>query len=274
MTLAETASIFSQFIIFKGALKEASEQQQLALIESFLQDATQTCVDILSRFYFERELFRVRVEGDIMAGQLSAMMLDAQKASYGNTLDEQALHPYMWAVKGHYYSSDLSFYNFPYAFGQLFGLGVYSLAQVDPENFGVMYDALLLHLSVVILPLKTSGNRVWISSPATLMNFVGLPAIQEYEKAWNCDLKLKNWFPRATASRVIKGKRYLYRELSRVKRSWPKLSRTRETIPARKWLRLLLHRLTVSFLPVPITGCAVVAICNMPLQKPKLSRNS
>ncbi len=144
MTLAETASIFSQFIIFKGALKEASEQQQLALIESFLQDATQTCVDILSRFYFERELFRVRVEGDIMAGQLSAMMVDAQKASYGNTLDEQALHPYMWAVKGHYYSSDLSFYNFPYAFGQLFGLGVYSLAQADPANFGARYDALLL----------------------------------------------------------------------------------------------------------------------------------
>ena len=34
----------------------------------------------------------------------------------------------MWLCKGHYYSGSLSFYNFPYAFGLLFGLGVFQLA--------------------------------------------------------------------------------------------------------------------------------------------------
>lgn len=145
MTLAETASIFSQFVVFQGALKEAADQQRIALVEGFLQDATQTCIDILSRFYFERNLFEKRRDGDVMANQLSAMMVEAQKNSYGDALDEDALHPYMWAVKGHYYSSELSFYNFPYAFGQLFGLGVYQLSQTDSETFGARYDALLAH---------------------------------------------------------------------------------------------------------------------------------
>lgn len=145
MTLAETASIFSQFVVFQGALREASDKERTALVEGFLQDATQTCVDILSRFYFEKNLFEKRQDGDVMANQLSSMMVKAQKDSYGDALGEDALHPYMWAVKGHYYSSDLSFYNFPYAFGQLFGLGVYQLSQTDSENFGTRYDALLAH---------------------------------------------------------------------------------------------------------------------------------
>lgn len=143
MTLAETASIFSQFVVFQGALEMADGDERIALVEGFLQDATQTCVDILSRFYFEKHLFEARREGDVMAKRLSAMMMEAQKASYGEVLDEELLHPYMWAVKGHYYSSDLSFYNFPYAFGQLFGLGVYRLSQTDPDNFGTRYDELL-----------------------------------------------------------------------------------------------------------------------------------
>lgn len=142
MTLAETASIFSQFVVFQGALEQSEQEEQISLIESFLQDATQTCVDILSRFQFERDVFARRAEGDIMAHELSELMVKAQKATYGDALDASQLHPYMWAVKGHYYSSELSFYNFPYAFGQLFGLGVFQYSR-NVKNFGAAYDQLL-----------------------------------------------------------------------------------------------------------------------------------
>jgi len=179
MTLAETASIFSQFIIFQGALKDANTSERTTLIELFLQDATQTCVDILSRFYFERELFKQRSEGDLMPDQLSAMMIEAQKASYGDALDSEALHPYMWAVKGHYYSSDLSYYNFPYAFGQLFGLGVYQLSQLEPKGFAERYDALLLHSGQDAAPEVTAEAGIditkksfWQQSMAVISQYV------------------------------------------------------------------------------------------------------
>ena len=59
-------------------------------------------------------------------------MLDAQRETYGDGLDPTQLHPYMWAVKGHYYSTGRSFYNFPYMFGLLFGLGLYARYQRRP----------------------------------------------------------------------------------------------------------------------------------------------
>jgi oligoendopeptidase F len=70
-------------------------------------------------------------------------MLDAQKQTYGSGLDESQLHPYMWAAKPHYYRTGLAFYNFPYAFGQLFGLGLHAQYQAQPASFPERYRELL-----------------------------------------------------------------------------------------------------------------------------------
>ena len=145
MTLAETASIFSEFIVFKGAVEQANDEQKLAIIEQFVQGACQVCVDILCRFYFEREIFEKRKDGELMPDEMCAIMLDCQKKTYGDGLDEEKLHPYMWAVKGHYYSAGFSFYNYPYAFGQLFGLGLYNRSTKEKSDrpFYEKYNALL-----------------------------------------------------------------------------------------------------------------------------------
>jgi oligoendopeptidase F len=67
-------------------------------------------------------------------------MLDAQRTAYGDGLDGDALHPYMWAVKGHYFTP---FYNWPYTFGLLFGIGLYARYLDDPDRFRSGYDDLL-----------------------------------------------------------------------------------------------------------------------------------
>lgn len=143
MTLAETASIFSQFILFKGVLSDSSKEGSISIIEGFLQDASQTCVDILSRFYFEKEVFRKRETGELSATELCDIMKDAQLKTYQDALNPDELHPYMWAVKGHYYSVDLPFYNFPYAFGQLFSLGLYKEYEKQKDGFTDRFDTLL-----------------------------------------------------------------------------------------------------------------------------------
>jgi pepF/M3 family oligoendopeptidase len=140
MTLAETASIFSETIVLQGALNKANESETVALVETFLQDTTQVCVDILCRFYFEREVFKKRKESELSSEELCEIMVESQKKTYG-TLSEY--HPYMWAVKGHYYSSDFSFYNYPYAFGQLFALGVFAQKDKLGEAFAPKYKNML-----------------------------------------------------------------------------------------------------------------------------------
>lgn len=39
-------------------------------------------------------------------------MLNAQKEVYGDGLDKNYLHPYMWAWKPHYYDANYNYYNF------------------------------------------------------------------------------------------------------------------------------------------------------------------
>ena len=143
-TLAETASTFCETIVFDAALDTApSPAARLAILDSQLLGATQVIVDIYSRFRFESEFFRRRAGGDVGAEECCAMMLDAQREAYGDGLDPHHLHPYAWLLKPHYYSVGGGFYNFPYAFGLLFGLGIYAVRQVEPRGFLERYRALL-----------------------------------------------------------------------------------------------------------------------------------
>ncbi len=145
MTLAETASTFCETIVKEAVLADASRQEQLFIVEQSLQGATQIVVDIVSRFDFERSVFAKRRERELSVSEFCALMLEAQRDTYGDGIDDDLRHRYMWAAKGHYYIDGLSFYNFPYLFGLLFGLGLYARYQQDPDGFRAGYDDLLAH---------------------------------------------------------------------------------------------------------------------------------
>lgn len=143
MTLAETASIFCETIIQHAALADAQPDEQIEILEAALQGQCQVIVDISSRFLFEQNVFEQRLARELSIAEFSDLMTRAQRETYGDGLDEAALHPYMWAVKSHYYSPARSYYNFPYMFGLLFGVGLYARHQRDPEGFRAGYDDLL-----------------------------------------------------------------------------------------------------------------------------------
>ncbi len=144
MTLAETASILVEQIMSDALLSLTTDaEEERAILEQFLIRAGQTVVDIYSRYLFEKEVFERRVNAELSADELCEMMLRAQRATYGDGLDGRYLNPYMWAWKTHYYLPDLSFYNFPYAFGQLFSLGLYAIYQERGKSFLPEYDELL-----------------------------------------------------------------------------------------------------------------------------------
>ncbi len=144
MTLAETASIFCENIIIDAALKTAtSKDEELAILETDLIGKTQVIVDISSRYLFETEVFKRREQAELSADDLSDIMLRCQKETYGDGLDERYMHKYMWTWKPHYYFGGLSFYNFPYAFGLLFGLGLYAIYQKRGAAFVPEYEELL-----------------------------------------------------------------------------------------------------------------------------------
>jgi pepF/M3 family oligoendopeptidase len=142
-TLAETASIFCETIVRNAVLRHAGPQEQVEILEGALVNACQIVVDITSRFLFEQRVFDGRRQRDLAIEELCALMEQSQRETYGDGLNQALLHPYMWAAKGHYYSTGNSFYNFPYMFGLLFGMGLYAIYQQDPATFQVGYDDLL-----------------------------------------------------------------------------------------------------------------------------------
>lgn len=148
MPVAETASNFNELIIVNDAIAKAEGQEKIQLIESQIQDATQIIVDIYSRFLFEDEVIRRRKDTFLFADELEKIMVNAQKEAFGDGLDPDCLHPWMWCCKSHYYRSSLSYYNFPYAFGGLFSRGLYAKYLEEGEAFLPKYRALLTATTV------------------------------------------------------------------------------------------------------------------------------
>ena len=144
MTMAETASIMCETIMF-NAVKETIKdpQSELALLETALIGDSQVIVDIYSRFLFEKEVFERRQNAELSADELCEIMEDAQAQTYGDGLDARYRHKFMWTWKPHYYYAGLSFYNFPYAFGMLFGVGLYAIYQQRGADFIPDYQNLL-----------------------------------------------------------------------------------------------------------------------------------
>ena len=140
MTLAETASNFAETIVQKGIIASTSGFERISMIELHLQDCCQVLIDILSRFYFERAVFEKRQDGELSSEEFCNLMLDAQKKTYGSLAE---YHPYMWALKSHYYSTSLDFYNFPYAFGMLFSAGLYARYKKEGAGFAKTYKTIL-----------------------------------------------------------------------------------------------------------------------------------
>ena len=141
MALAETASIFCETLVVEAGLERLSGLDRLALLDVDLQGSNQVVVDIHSRFLFETEVFARRQRRTLGVQELNEMMLDAQARAYGDGLDLETRHPHMWVLKPHYYGSH--FYNWPYTYGLLFGLGLYARFRDDPDRFRAGYDDLL-----------------------------------------------------------------------------------------------------------------------------------
>jgi len=174
MPVAETASNFNETIVMNAAIAAATGEERLALLEQRIQDYTQTICDIYSRFLFETAVFAGRREGFLFPDKLCKIMTDAQKEAYGDGLDPEQLHPYMWVNKVHYYYTHLSFYNFPYAFGTLFAAGLYARYLKEGEPFVEKYRQMLRATTVSTVEEAAAVAGVDVTTKAFWMESLDL----------------------------------------------------------------------------------------------------
>ena len=179
MQLAETASTFNETVVMNSAIKNATDKdEKLKLIESTISDFTQVICDIYSRYLFETEVFEKRNTSFMYGDDLKEIMLNAQKKAYGDGLDHNFLHPYMWVCKSHYYSTR-SFYNYPYAFGALFARGLYAKYEKEDQAFVEGYQKLLNSTSqmdtedvAMMAGIDITTKEFWCSSLESMATLI------------------------------------------------------------------------------------------------------
>ena len=180
MPLAETASTFNECVVMASAIGKATDRdEKIALIESQLQDATQIICDIYSRFRFEKSVLDAREQEFMDTDKLCQLMTAAQKQSYGDGLDQNVMHPYMWICKSHYYGS--TYYNFPYAFGGLFARGLYAQYEKEGAAFVPKYKKLLYTTPIAtaedtakVAGIDLTDKNFWRSALQTIADQIDL----------------------------------------------------------------------------------------------------
>lgn len=144
MTLAETASIFCETVITDAILAIASDiDEELAVLDNFLQMAQAVTLGIYARFAFEKEIFSRREVSELSADEFSELTARCYRETYGNSMMAGDIWPFVWAYLPHYYDPNESFYNYPYTFGMLFSLGLYQIYLQGPAGFHEKYNQLL-----------------------------------------------------------------------------------------------------------------------------------
>ena len=182
MELAETASILCQTLMSKKLINDTTDKEEkLTVVENSLQEDTQCVVDILSRFLFESKVCNTPISKPLSADDMCKLMLEAQDESYGDGLDKNFKHPYMWLCKSHYYSSKNNFYNWPYAFGTLYAKGLYAKYLENKEEFVKNYDLMLRNTCIMkaedvasCMGIDIRKKEFWLSSLKTIEEDIDL----------------------------------------------------------------------------------------------------
>jgi oligoendopeptidase F len=141
LTLAETASIFGEGLVFERLLAGASKQERLGLLAGKIEDGLNTVVRQIAFHRFETQFHALRQEGELAPEDISALWLEVMAESLGPAVKLNAGYEHYWAYVSHFVHAP--FYVYAYAFGDLLVRSLMEKRREDPAAFAPLYEDLL-----------------------------------------------------------------------------------------------------------------------------------
>ena len=130
LTLAETASVFGEQLVFQEILKrEKKDARRKILIASKVEDMLNTVVRQIAFCEFERRLHDERKQGELTVERIGEIWLDIQKESLGPALKFAPEYAFYWTYIPHFIHSP--FYVYAYAFGDCLVNSLYGIYQKE-----------------------------------------------------------------------------------------------------------------------------------------------
>ncbi|WP_374579696.1 M3 family oligoendopeptidase, partial [Phenylobacterium sp.] len=130
LTLAETASIFGEGLVFERLLAGASKQERLGLLAGKIEDGLNTVVRQIAFHRFETQFHALRQEGELAPEDISALWLEVMAESLGPAVKLNAGYEHYWAYVSHFVHAP--FYVYAYAFGDLLVRSLMEKRREDP----------------------------------------------------------------------------------------------------------------------------------------------
>lgn len=141
LTLAETASIFGEGLVFERLLAKASPAERKGLLAGKIEDGINTVVRQIAFHRFETRFHAARMAGELAPEQIGALWLETMGESLGPAIKLNAGYEHYWAYVSHFVHSP--FYVYAYAFGDLLVRGLMEKRREDPAGFAPLYEDLL-----------------------------------------------------------------------------------------------------------------------------------
>ena len=141
LTLAETASIFGEGLVFERLLADAGPAERRALLAGRIEDALNTVVRQIAFHRFEARFHAARAEGELSPQHIGGLWLEVMGESLGPAVKLNPGYEHYWAYVTHFVHSP--FYVYAYAFGNLLVEALMEARLADPEGFAPKYEALL-----------------------------------------------------------------------------------------------------------------------------------
>jgi oligoendopeptidase F len=143
LTLAETASVFGEALVF-GRLLDAAEDDdaRLSLLAERVDGAVATVFRQMALNRFEHLVHtRRRSEGELSVERINESWLEAQGELFGDSVQMTDGYETWWSYVPHFINTPG--YVYAYAYGQLLALSVYSRYVELGESFATSYLELL-----------------------------------------------------------------------------------------------------------------------------------
>jgi oligoendopeptidase F len=141
LTLAETASIFGEGLVFERLLANASKEDRRGLLAGKIEDGINTVVRQIAFHRFETRYHAARLEGELSSEQIGEIWLDEMGRSLGPAIKLNPGYEHYWAYVSHFVHAP--FYVYAYAFGDLLVRGLMEKRREDPAGFAPLYEELL-----------------------------------------------------------------------------------------------------------------------------------
>jgi oligoendopeptidase F len=147
-TLAETASTFGETIFLNDLIQNStSQEEKFNFVWGEVERFASFTLNIPTRFEFEKNFYEKRKEKLVDSEELCEMYHQAWQKWYGNSIGQT--DRYYWAHKLHFSLASQSFYNFPYAYGYLFAMGIYARRKEWGSSFYQRYKDILVDTGVM-----------------------------------------------------------------------------------------------------------------------------